>query len=153
MDTLLCTKCKTEQPDENFPRAYSQVKGKKYTEGKRRGRSSHCKICVYSRTKNWSKINPKKYKDGLRKRHLRNKYGITPQQYEQKLKIQNGRCAICNCDENSKKLSHKYFCVDHCHKTGKVRELLCNGCNSLLGHAEDNIEILKQSIRYLKNHA
>jgi Recombination endonuclease VII len=63
-------------------------------------------------------------------------------------KIQDGRCAICS-DEFGNKRPH----LDHCHKTGLIRSLLCHRCNMALGQINDNIEIAKNIIRYLKRHA
>ena len=58
---------------------------------------------------------------------------------------QNNKCAICGQEFSD---SNKAF-VDHCHKTNRIRGLLCTKCNSLLGMANDNIEILQNAIKYL----
>jgi len=75
------------------------------------------------------------------------KYGITINQYNQLFLNQNGCCKICNKHqaEFKQKLS-----VDHCHKTGRVRGLLCRHCNFGLGFAKDDISILENMIKYLK---
>ena len=62
-------------------------------------------------------------------------------------KKQNIKCAICGTEFNEK---NKGF-VDHSHITNEVRGLLCSKCNSLLGMANDDIEILKKAIEYLKD--
>jgi hypothetical protein len=77
----------------------------------------------------------------------KSKYGLNEAQYRDMFELQNNKCAICGFPFNSKR---KGF-VDHCHKTNKVRGLLCTKCNSLLGMANDNIEILKNAIKYLQN--
>lgn len=59
---------------------------------------------------------------------------------------QDGCCAICGQSEKDLK---KQLCIDHCHITGKIRGLLCNRCNWLLGHAKDNMYILQAAIKYL----
>lgn len=41
------------------------------------------------------------------------------------------------------------FVVDHDHETGKVRGLLCNSCNVMLGHSKDDVAILQKGIEYL----
>jgi len=67
-----------------------------------------------------------------RKKHLKNKYGITVDDYEKMFTEQNGVCKICQ--EICK--SGKSLAVDHCHETGKVRGLLCAKCNTNLGRIE-----------------
>jgi len=87
----------------------------------------------------------KKYKEICRKHHLKHDSGITPLQYNEILKQQGGGCAICGgVNTNGKRLA-----VDHCHKTGKNRGLLCTACNSGLGHFHDDINNLASAIKYL----
>lgn len=79
--------------------------------------------------------------------YLRRKYGITEEQYEELKLAQGGKCAIC-----LKKPRTRSLAVDHDHKTGSIRGLLCSRCNhGLLGHAYDSIEMLERAIGYLKN--
>lgn len=76
------------------------------------------------------------------------KYNIKEEEYNKMFIIQNHACAICKTpfnDENDKK-EH----IDHCHKTGIVRGLLCHACNKILGFARDDVNILEQAILYLK---
>lgn len=70
-------------------------------------------------------------------------------------KQQGDLCAICNSPETTKGRSGKIWnlSVDHCHKTGKVRALLCTKCNILIGTANENLEILRAAIEYLQKHA
>lgn len=73
--------------------------------------------------------------------------------YESLLKLQKGCCAICKGQNNTTRNGKiKRFNIDHCHKTNKVRALLCSFCNSLIGYAKDEIEILESAITYLKSH-
>lgn len=82
-----------------------------------------------------------------RDKEYKKKYGISLEEYEILLNSQNGVCAICgNLNKTDKRLA-----VDHDHKTGKVRGLLCSSCNILLGNAQDNIIILKTMIKYLES--
>lgn len=74
------------------------------------------------------------------------KYGITPEDYDEMYSKQEGKCAICKSHQLSLK---KKLCVDHCHKTGKVRGLLCNNCNLGLGSFKDDKIILETAIKYL----
>jgi hypothetical protein len=77
---------------------------------------------------------------------LLKKFNLTTAEYYERLKIQNGACAICfGVNKNGRKL-----CVDHDHATGKVRGLLCNACNTVLGLLNENRELLGAPfVRYL----
>lgn len=70
-----------------------------------------------------SKIHYRLKKNHYRDKYLQRKYGITIEQYDSMLASQNNKCALCN--EQFVKPPH----VDHCHKTLRVRGLLCNYCN------------------------
>jgi len=106
----------------------------------------------------WNTAHPER----RRKAKWKRRYGISPEQYDAILMSQNGRCAICNRTEEESKVAkrNKTFGVDHDHgcclsdKTcGKcIRGLLCTNCNSLLGMAKDNIDILKLAILYLEKY-
>lgn len=89
-----------------------------------------------------------------RKNHLKN-YGITPDLYNKMFLEQKGLCAICNQKEKRKsKWKGEIFLlsVDHDHKTGKVRELLCASCNLIIGNINESIETCQGMIRYFKKH-
>ena len=88
-------------------------------------------------------------KQSARAYHLLRKYGITEAQYNRLLKLQNGHCALCPrvVEKSGKRLS-----VDHNHKTGEVRDLLCGQCNIAIGMARENENILKKMIKYLQKH-
>lgn len=86
-------------------------------------------------------------------------YGITSEQYSEKLQEQKSVCDICKMPEtrivrvNAKKYKTEKrprLSVDHDHETGEVRGLLCTKCNIALGHMQDSIEILESAIIYLK---
>ena len=79
---------------------------------------------------------------------LKNRYGISYQEYLNMLSAQQERCAICGTDDTG---ARKAFHVDHCHDTGKVRGLLCGNCNSGIGNLRDDIDLLYRAIEYLKN--
>mgnify|MGYP002378077596 CR=1 FL=1 len=89
-----------------------------------------------------------------RKHHLQKTYGLSAEDYFQKLLFQKNRCAICGKEEHriTKTGDVKPLSVDHNHTTGEVRELLCNDCNALLGFSNENIEVLKNAIDYIKKH-
>lgn len=76
---------------------------------------------------------------------VEDKYGITEERYQELFKQQNGRCAICRNKPRTQRLA-----VDHDHKTGEVRGLLCKRCNhDLLGGGHDDFEVLWRALVYL----
>lgn len=76
------------------------------------------------------------------------KRGITVDQYFEMLKTQNNKCEICLNVFNAK----KDCAIDHCHETGKVRSLLCDNCNTMLGLSKESINTLERSIKYLQKY-
>lgn len=83
----------------------------------------------------------------LRGNQLR-RYGLTIDEYNTKLNEQNGVCAICGGEQ----IEGYAMSVDHDHKTGAVRDLLCIRCNTALGAVNDSITQLKCMITYLEKH-
>jgi hypothetical protein len=108
-------------------------------------RHSECKICTSERVKNRHKENPER----TRNNDLKRLYGITLDEHTQMYEGQNGVCAICEKSGDGK---WKKLCVDHDHKTGKVRQLLCRNCNMILGQVDDSINHLEKLTAYLKKH-
>lgn len=90
--------------------------------------------------KTWRELNDRR----VRNSRLKTQFGITLEQYEARLESQNNVCAICKSASDKIALA-----VDHCHSTGKIRGLLCANCNKILGHAKDNVVILREAINYL----
>jgi hypothetical protein len=89
--------------------------------------------------------------EDLKKRknyHLKTRYGITLEEYEQMAKQQKEVCLICGQKElkRNRKLS-----VDHCHETGEIRGLLCYTCNTTLARLGDNLEGAMRFVNYLKS--
>lgn len=81
-----------------------------------------------------------------REKNLSDRYGISIEDFAKLVEQQANRCAIC------RNLT-KRLMVDHCHDSERVRELLCQKCNSILGLADDQIEILQAAIDYLIKHS
>lgn len=115
---------------------------------------ARCKSCRSEETRKYYILHPEinkdrylKEKSATRERHLVRKYGITEDVYKQMLADQGGCCAICGAleKEQFKHVLH----VDHCHATGRVRGLLCRGCNHMLGVVGDNASLLLRAIEYL----
>jgi hypothetical protein len=101
---------------------------------------------ILKRNSDWLKTEAGKL---VSRRKKLKRYGITIDQYDALLKLQNNCCKICSTHESE---FNKRLAVDHCHTTGKVRGLLCMACNILLGKAKDNINTLNNAIDYLNNN-
>lgn len=89
----------------------------------------------------------KGYRDSKPLQNVKCRYGITAKQYSLMLSEQDNLCAICVLPFS--RFKHGAH-VDHCHTTGKVRGLLCHGCNVGLGYFRDSIPSLKSAIKYLQ---
>lgn len=98
----------------------------------------------YIKSLEWRKNNPEKCKKHQWKRSF-TKMGITPEIYGEKLSRQNGVCAICGKTNTG----GKRLFIDHDHKSGAVRGLLCTHCNTGIGMFGDDREILAAAISYL----
>jgi hypothetical protein len=79
-----------------------------------------------------------------RKRQLKRRYGMTPEQYDELFAKQNGVCGICGGREDG-----QHLCVDHCHDTKIIRGLLCGKCNRGLGNFDHDVHLLLQAVSYL----
>lgn len=88
-------------------------------------------------------------KDKAKNRMLIRNYGITLDEYNEMLENQNGQCYICGKHHS---LQTKSLSVDHCHKTGNVRRLLCSNCNTSLGLLKEDIDRVKKMIRYIEEN-
>lgn len=99
--------------------------------------------------KQWYAKNKDAARQTMRKCWLRAQFGITLEDYNNMLDEQQGRCAICKATRPAENLKLKNFHIDHDHKTGKVRGLLCNKCNLNLAWYE---QWKDQAENYLKNN-
>lgn len=95
------------------------------------------------RLRDYRKKNLGKMKVLEKKGRLKHKYKISIEDYEKMLQAQGGKCFLCG--------KEKKLVIDHCHKTGVVRKLLCHGCNTVLGKVESR-EIEKFE-KYIQDHA
>lgn len=146
----ICSICKQEKEVNSFYQRKDSIDGYEGT----------CKIC-----RNIKRISNPNYKENtirankkfeIKRKgkrwgyHLSKTYGLTEELYYKILEEQKYSCAICNLPVD-KEVHYGKFVVDHCHNTGKVRGLLCNKCNLMLGNARDDIRILQNGIEYLKD--
>lgn len=146
-----CPDCEETKPLDAFynaPKSTSKTKT-----------SAHCKECARRRAREYNKRNAqaisekrkaaRRTPEGLRKsrdRDLRRHYGIGLVDLEQMISAQENRCAICSDEFTSDKQTH----VDHCHRTGSIRGILCAACNLMLGHAKDDQRRLIAAVQYLE---
>lgn len=103
------------------------------------------RIGACEQAKEWHQANPEK-----RKAQRLKEYQLTVEEFNALILKQQGRCAICGCTDTG---NPKYFpFVDHCHKTGRVRGLLCINCNHVLGKMMDDPERLRRAAAYLESN-
>lgn len=127
---------------------------RKTPEQREKSRIRHAKYIKTDKYKAWKKKYDLEYssrpetKEKIKAQHLKRKFGITLEDYQQMFDKQSGLCAICGRPNSINKL----LAVDHNHKTGKIRALLCHGCNLAIGHAREDEGILIKMIEYLKQH-
>lgn len=124
-----CTVCGEEKPIAQFTKRTLSTGG----------RSAACKECNHARTKAWAEANKDKRAVTHRKSALKQKYGITPEQYDELFEKQSGCCAIC---ERHQSEFNQRLAVDHNHKTREIRGLLCNYCNHrVVGRHTDGVKL------------
>lgn len=116
----------------NFVKAHPNYTKKYRSENKEK---------VLTREKNWRKVNAHK----LKAYKLKGRYGISLEEFNNLLINQKNECKIClkKC-----KILH----VDHCHKTGKIRGLLCVNCNQGIGSLKEDTNIMKNAIKYIETN-
>jgi hypothetical protein len=110
-----CRRCKETKSIQDFYEKISSVDGL----------TSHCKECEKQHSLNWHKENPDRRRVASRKYY----YGITENEWDAQLVVQNNRCGICNSDNP---MSSKGWQTDHDHSTNKFRGILCYLCNPKL---------------------
>jgi len=91
--------------------------------------------------------NREKIREKHRRMKYKRKYNITLEERDKLVEKQNYRCAICKMPEEEGWI--KRLVVDHCHVTGKVRGMLCQRCNLVLGYSKDNRYYLMSTVDYL----
>jgi len=128
-----CTKCGLEQPLTLFWKK----------KGSPDGHDTRCKQC-----RNGIRNSDPETKERKRRAALKHKYGITVEQYDSMLESQGGVCASCGLGEVRKETEN--LAVDHDHKTGQVRALLCQKCNTALGLLDDDPLKISALLEYIK---
>lgn len=134
-----CTKCK-----ETKSRAEFWISGE--------GRVlSRCKHCLGQISREWSKKNIKERLSKQAIARCKRKYGLTDEEYRALILVQGGVCSICKKPPHAEDKKDRRFAVDHCHKTGVIRGILCSPCNLALGLLEDNPDFFSAAIQYLED--
>lgn len=126
------------------------------SESKRGVSSKVCRICgtekslddFYFRKDN--NTHRSECKECTKEREKYRKFGVCNVKYDEMLTKQRGVCAVCGCILNSSRYTK--FAIDHDHRTGKVRGLLCTNCNTGLGCFKDSHIRLQAAVNYLQRH-
>lgn len=139
MDAKFCNSCKEVKPLADFAVQKSHRVGSPV---------SVCTPCRVEKNRKRRQENPEHVANIERRSKFKKQYGITLDDYNNMLDKQSGGCGICGSETAG--VRTKYFSVDHCHSTGKVRGLLCMKCNRGLGLFNDNTERLLKAVNYLK---
>lgn len=139
----VCSQCGEEKPLSDY---YLR-------EGRPR---ASCKPCWCAQSREHQKANPERARERQRTsrakqerwvRTLRERWRLTPEDYEQMLADQDGVCAICGKEQGAIR-----FHIDHDHSSGLIRQLLCGLCNRMLGQGLDDPDILQAGAEYLRRH-
>jgi len=104
---------------------------------------TRCKICHKKSVNDYQS----RQSEARKNNYIKWKFGIKPDEYQEKFNLQLGGCAICKQPPKDRRLA-----VDHSHKTNQIRDLLCVKCNAVLGLINDDEELLFACIEYLKRH-
>jgi len=131
----VCTKCNIEKDLSEFNKS---VRGKFQ-------KRADCKICQSKMARARNKIT---YNSQVKwKWNMKSTFNLTVEDYNILFDKQQGNCAICKRHQTEFK---KRLAIDHCHKTNKIRGLLCSSCNTAIGLLKDDVESLSSAIDYLK---
>lgn len=145
--TKLCICCQNEKPTDFFSRI------KKVNGGtKRDGICNRCKSNKFGFGNKWGDLEldssiSNELATKLTKGSKKLGNLITKEDYNLMYHLQDGKCKICSRHQSKLK---KSLSIDHCHKTGKIRGLLCHNCNAAIGLLKEDINAIESAIIYLK---
>lgn len=144
-DTQVCTGCGREKSLDAF---YRYTENDPHVTGKPHAR---CKQCQNEARGIHRRNNPESAA-AVRRRQKLKRYGLTPEDYNRMVEDQGGNCAICLREGVLDPGSLMRLGVDHNHRTGKVRGLLCRPCNRAIGIFGDDAAVLDRAAAYLRSY-
>ena len=151
-----CTRCQERKLRAAFK--HGQLLCKKCDRKARRQRTllrmvSDSKFATKYRAKQIERKKRRREKPDFRlHERLMRKYKLSKSQYDAMLVAQGGRCAMCQKTHKTAFVKTSRLCVDHNHKTGAVRGLLCQMCNGIVGYCEKHPMTIGLAFKYLQIH-
>lgn len=136
-----CNACFTLKPYEEFNKKKNSRDGYKH----------QCKDCtkVSNSARYYANVEFRRQRQReIQRVYTAKKFGLTEAELVAMYEAQGHKCAICGVTEEQ---HGKYFAIDHCHTTGKVRGLLCMPCNTGLGNFRDDTYLMSKAIQYLED--
>jgi hypothetical protein len=117
------------------------------------GKQSICRGCDLARQKAFRKDPEGRIRvaEWGRRSAIKSRYGLTEDEFNRRVADQGGVCAICGKPPTGGVRS-RHLVVDHCHVTGRTRDLLCSKCNTALGQFGDSVAGLMKAVAYLQRH-
>jgi len=140
VELKLCSKCSQELPLDKFNKDKSRFSGLSYL----------CRACTSN--KHIEYFKSRKAREKHEAARYKRDYGLSQEDITRMMESQNNSCKICNCLITFEIKNPNRAQVDHCHKTGKVRGILCRKCNLSLGTVKDSIPRLMKMIEYLNEY-
>ncbi len=131
MKTKKCPCCQKEFPIEDYPVYQKTVRGRVVSY-----RYSYCRLCRKQKKADKYRTNTE-FRERMKLRSVLRNYNLSQEEYLSLFEQQNHCCAICGVHSSVKKLV-----VDHCHRTGQVRALLCHRCNFSIVMFDESPDLL-----------
>lgn len=138
-----CSKCGESKP-------LSEFYPKNDRQGRLRYRYAQCRNCHYLLTQSWRHRHPEHSRRYAVDHKTARSLGLTVVQLRELIPQLGDRCEACGVVGRRGRHA-KDLAIDHDHRTGEVRGLLCNKCNHALGNAGDDPELLRRLATYLEN--
>lgn len=139
MDSKKCSTCKEVKPVSDFHKCKAN----------KDGLQTSCKVCKNRAARKWQQDNPERHRAIWQKSYAKKsveqrraeRYGISVEELQ--ALINREVCDICG------KKPERRLVIDHCHREGNVRGVLCDQCNTALGLLDDDVERMRKAIEYI----